>query len=445
MNQPRATRIKAGDRVSVTTSTLLPSGEALGTTEDGLRAIRVYGAFPFEDVIARVDHVGKNATFATALEISRGRMGRRSIPCDNHIDTRGKCTGCPLMGAREPDQRAMLREMLEHEWGLVVSEVIAAPKQLGYRMSAKRVAFGGLGRLRLGSYQRGTNKPAGMEACLVDHPRISAAADELAEVCRELKIPAHFSEAKSGVERGVHSVWLRTNGQATLVTLVASHDDAEKDARRIADRVSNIDGLFVSVTSAEGGSLRGADPVHIAGIESFDYEGQSGAQTIGPMAFFQPNPAVIDMAYDALCAPNENTKLVFDLYAGSGATTARLMREGVEVVPVESNEESARALSQVVGRDVSPESAEAFFERETRTPDLIVANPPRRGLGKTVCDSLVKIRAQTVRIMACGPGGLKKDIARLSDAYGLSSLSAYATLPQTMHLELVAELTLKTA
>ena len=42
--------------------------------------------------------------------------------------------------------------------------------------------------------------------------------------------------------------------------------------------------------------------------------------------------------------------------------------------------------------------------------------------------------------MACGPGGLAKDIAALAEGYRLQSLRAYDTLPQTPHVELIAKL-----
>jgi len=45
-----------------------------------------------------------------------------------------------------------------------------------------------------------------------------------------------------------------------------------------------------------------------------------------------------------------------------------------------------------------------------------------------------------LRIMSCGPAGLRSDIDRLAPAFELSSLRAYDTLPHTPHVELVATL-----
>jgi len=73
-------RPRAGDRVSFEVESLLPTGEGVaGRT-------RIAGAFPGERVAARIDHVGKHATFATTLEVERGRAGRRVPPCLRHVD-----------------------------------------------------------------------------------------------------------------------------------------------------------------------------------------------------------------------------------------------------------------------------------------------------------------------------------------------------------------------
>ncbi len=241
-------RHRAGDRETFEVEALLPTGEGVSGR------VRIDGAFPGERVGARVDHVGKHSTFATAVEVERGRAGRRVPPCLRHREVgRGKCTGCALMSLEEGDQRTVLREMLLAQHGLEVDEVVAAPKSLGYRWSAKRIAFGGPGRLRLGSFVRGTHRPADMRGCLVDHPLIAAAADEIARVGCDLGIAAHNDERSS---LGLRAVWLRTNGTQVLATLVTSEVD-ESEMRRLSEGLTLCDGVACSFHRGGGNVLRG--------------------------------------------------------------------------------------------------------------------------------------------------------------------------------------------
>ncbi|NNK61730.1 MAG: class I SAM-dependent RNA methyltransferase [Gemmatimonadetes bacterium] len=413
-------RSHAGDRVTFEVESLLPSGEgACGRT-------RIAGAFPGERVVARIDHVGKHATFATSVEVERGRSGRRALPCLRHVDAEdGRCSGCALMALEETDQRTVLREMLLRQHGLEVSEIVAAPESLGYRWSAKRIAFGGPGKLRLGSFVRGTNRPADMRGCLVDHPLIAAAADELAEAAQRLGIAAHDQERK---RLGLRAVWLRTNGTQVLATLVTSEANAD-ELIRLSPRLTRCDGLAVSLYRDGGNVLRGAEATVLRGIEELDVLGTA----IGPLGFMQPNPKVAERMYDEL-VDGVGEGRIFDLYAGAGATTRRLRAFAGEVVPCESHPEAARSLR------VDPETAEAFLARQTDAPDAVVANPPRKGLGAEVTGELLRLGPARIHVMACGPSGLAKDMRALSKAYRLESLRAYDTLPQTPHVELIAKL-----
>ena len=413
-------RQKAGDRGTFEVESLLSTGEGVSGR------VRIDGAFPGERVVARIDHVGKHATFATAVELEHGRPGRRVPPCLRHRDVdRGKCTGCALMALEEPDQRTLLREMLLTQHGLEVDEVIAAPKSLGYRWSAKRIAFGGPGRLRLGSFMRGTHRPADMRGCLVDHPLIADAADEIARVACDLGIAAHNDERAS---LGLRAVWLRTNGTEVLATLVTSEAD-ESEVRRLSAQLTICDCVAYSFHRGSGNVLRGAKSTVLQGIEALDVNGTK----VGPLGFLQPNPEVAEQMYEQLVDGIGGGRIV-DLYAGSGATSSRLRALASEVVPCESHPESASSLG------IEPETAEAFLARQTSAPDAVVANPPRKGLGAEVTNELLRLRPARIHVMACGPGGLAADIAALAPGYRLESLHAYDTLPQTPHVELIAKL-----
>ena len=329
------------------------------------------------------------------------------------------------MALEEPDQRTLLREMLLAQHGLEVGEVVAAPESLGYRWSAKRIAFGGPGKVRLGSFMRATNRPADMKGCLVDHPLICAAADELAEAARDLGIAAHDEERK---RLGLRAVWLRTNGTQVLATLVTSEAN-EDELVRLSPRLTRCDGVAVSFHRRGGNALRGSDAKVLRGIAALEVEGTQ----VGPLGFLQPNPSVAERMYDDLVDGIDGGR-VFDLYAGSGATTRRLRALATEVLPCESHPEGARSLG------VDAETAEEFLARQANSPDAVVANPPRKGLGALVTAELLRLRPSRIHIMACGPAGLAKDIAALAQGYRLESLRAYDTLPQTPHVELIAKL-----
>jgi 23S rRNA (uracil1939-C5)-methyltransferase len=172
---------------------------------------------------------------------------------------------------------------------------------------------------------------------------------------------------------------------------------------------------------------------------------------LGPLGFLQPNPVVAAIAYrDLINSPEPSEPsgfgrgdLAFDLYAGAGVTT-RLLRERFEqVIPCESYPESATRLG------VEPQTVEdftrAWLDAGRPTPALIVANPPRAGLGESVCAALRELAAPRVHLMSCSPQTLAADLERLAPDYELVALRGYDTLPHTAHLELVAWLSRRPA
>jgi tRNA/tmRNA/rRNA uracil-C5-methylase (TrmA/RlmC/RlmD family) len=122
--------------------------------------------------------------------------------------------------------------------------------------------------------------------------------------------------------------------------------------------------------------------------------------------------------------------------------TTQLLRERFEeVVACESYPESAAALG--IAAQSAQSFCQAWLDACRPTPELILANPPRAGLGADVCAALLQLGAPRVQIMSCSAKTLAEDLRRLDARYRLVGLRGYDTLPQTNHVELVAWLVLR--
>lgn len=434
--------MREGDLIEGTIARLDSEGD--GVLEADGRAILVPGAFPGEVVRARVLHLAKRRPLGHAkrIELVTPRDERREAACAQHETRGGRCTGCPLLPLAEDAQREALRAMLEREHGLRVDRVRAREDgALGYRWSSKRIVFGGRLKARLGSFARGSHIPADMAGCLLEHPAIERAFAEVVAVLNELDVEPFDERYGSGELR---YVWAKTDGERVLLTLVTAKDD-----RALADRIANAltvpSAVAWSVQQPGGGNaLRGTEPVMLRG-RALEATIAGVPVEIGPLGFLQPNPPVIAEAYrELVSAPSGEPRagaLAFDLYAGAGITTALLRRSFDRVIPCESYPESAATLG-VPPRSVADFLAEVLASDDSalRAPELVVANPPRRGIGADVAELLRRLGARHVQIMACGPAGLAADLARLCEGgfYRLVRLEAFETLPQTPHVELVA-------
>ncbi len=433
--------LEVGAELCVRAEVLSRHGDGVGLVRDPERGgsgrweVHTPDLGPGEVACVRILHRSKQRprAFAEVVEVLEPSAGRRAAPCPQ----RGTCTGCPLMFLDGPAQRDAKRVTLAERDGITVDRVVAGPADLGYRHSAKRVVGGRPGALVLGSWRRGSHEIADMAGCLVDHPDIVDAASELAAVASELEIEPYDEDDDAG---DLRFVWLRTDGAGQVLVTLVTATPHSKAARELPGRLTLVSGIAWAVHVRPDNHMRGIALRPLWGRQSLSIA--ATGQRVGALGFLQPNPPVASQAHHDLvrvaAGGRVHGRRALDLYAGTGVTT-RLLRESfADVVPCEAYPESARALG------VPPTLAEQFLADQIAAglgADLVVANPPRGGLGPAVCEQLCRLAAPHLHIMSCNPRSLQADLERLTGAEGAYKLvhaRAYDTLPQTPHVEVVA-------
>jgi 23S rRNA (uracil1939-C5)-methyltransferase len=432
--------LELGDLVRIRVESISQNGD--GIAYHGDSEIHVRGLFPGEIAEVAIEHRSQHRPWIHASVRSRisDHPGRRPAPCPHH----GDCNGCVLMDIDVRSQRELKLEALRGTHGLPVDDIVGeAPEDLPYRCSSKRIVGGVRGDVRLGSYRRGTHELADMDGCRVDHPSIVAGTLELRSAINELALEPYDEVLGRG---DLRYVWLKANREGDLLLTLITAEPCSRAAKELADRLKLPIGVAWGVQSTTGNALRGATVRPLRGRQSLSLDIADVEVEAGPLGFMQPNPVVAGMAYrDLVRMPAggwTRGRFALDLYAGAGITTALLRRHFEQVAPCEAYPESARALG------VEPELAESFLARVVaasgagrRAVDLVVANPPRGGLGPIICGQLNRLGAARLHIMSCYPSSLADDLRRLTGtdgAYRLLRTRAYDTLPQTAHIEIVA-------
>lgn len=434
-----------GETVEVEVVAISERGEGVARPAVvGGRELRVPGLLPGDRARVRVEALARHRPLAHGrlVELLAPSPERRELPCPRHRDQgeRGSdCAGCPLMALPLAAQRAAKLERITREHGLspTQAEVIGG-EEFGYRWSSKRVVAGRTGALVFGSRAPRSRWVADMAGCLVDHPVIVASFAAARALASELNI-----EAGDGEAGDLRYLWAKTDGERVLLTLItrteAEHSRAALELGPRLAELEGVAGVAHSQQAGAGNAIRGSAPTILAGAGSLELELAGHRFELGPLGFLQPNPKVAALAYRDLVAPQQAPgALAVDLYAGAGVTTALLRERFTEVVACEAYPESAAALG--VEAQTSEEFLAGWLGQSRPRPELVVANPPRAGLGDEVCSRLLELGAPRVHMMSCNPATAAADLERLAPAYELVELRAYDTLPQTPHLELVARL-----
>jgi len=148
----------------------------------------------------------------------------------------------------------------------------------------------------------------------------------------------------------------------------------------------------------------------------------------------------------------EGGERVLDLYGGVGVYGLALLQRGAANVEVCDADGEAIAC----GRKSAGEAGERRirFRRADvgshlgriggRRPgfDVVVANPPRTGLGPGVAERIAGLRPARIVMVSCDPATLARDLRVLIGAgCGLERVTPLDMFPQTAHVEAVAALT----
>ena len=75
------------------------------------------------------------------------------------------------------------------------------------------------------------------------------------------------------------------------------------------------------------------------------------------------------------------------------------------------------------------------------TPDVIVVDPPRKGLSADVIEAMVRMAPQRIVYVSCDPATLARDVRSLTQqGYALTHAEAVDLFPRCAHVETVCRL-----
>lgn len=166
-----------------------------------------------------------------------------------------------------------------------------------------------------------------------------------------------------------------------------------------------------------------------------------------PQSFFQTNTDVAATLYrigrDWVDAAGPRS--VWDLYCGVGGFALHVARPGREVVGIETSTEAIASAEQsrddlgLPGVRFAAGDATAFALGAGAPPDLVVVNPPRRGIGTELAHWLEESGVRDVVYSSCNAASLARDLAAMPSLRPRRG-RLLDMFPQTGHYEVVVAL-----
>ncbi|HMF78621.1 MAG TPA: class I SAM-dependent RNA methyltransferase [Bryobacteraceae bacterium] len=179
---------------------------------------------------------------------------------------------------------------------------------------------------------------------------------------------------------------------------------------------------------------------------AIEYQALGHTFRISRGSFFQTNRFLLDQLVNVALGDSSGEHAV-DLYAGVGLFTLPLSQRFKTVDAVERGGPAFHDLewnaAHAGATNIRPRrgSAEEFLPRNEGKPELIVADPPRAGLGPTATAELLRILPPQLTIVSCDPATLARDLRKLlPGGYAVEKITLVDLFPQTYHFETVVHL-----
>ena len=328
--------------------------------------------------------------------------------------------------------------------------ILAAPTCYGYRNKAQYPVSAKKGRAYAGFFRAGTHDVVENKRCLILPTETDAVKDAVMDYVNQFRVSVYDEVAHKGLLRHIYVRRGVVSGQV-LVCLVCNGDRLPK-VEELLKRLQKIPGfttLVLSVNTKKGNTVLGDKFLTLHGPGFIEDTLCGLTFRLSPRSFYQVNHHQAQRLYEAAIAQAEITKndLVLDLYCGVGTITLAMAAAagkviGVEVIPqaVEDAKDNAKRNGIENAEFFCGDAGAAALELEQKgiRPDVVVVDPPRKGLNADTIEALHRMSPRRIVYVSCDPATLARDVALLKErGYILKNAMAADLFPRCSHVETV--------
>ena len=446
--------IRKNDRLELEITGLTAEGAGVGRTEEGGMAIFVAGTIPGERVLAHVIKTAKNYAIAKVVEILRPSRDRIQPDCSCF----SQCGGCvyrhmtyerELSAKEQKVQDALCRIGGYQEF--VVEPIVGADSPDRYRNKAQFPI--GLNKEEepvLGFYGFHSHRVIPCEDCLLQPEAFARAASAFRQWAASCGEPVYDEASHTGKLR--HFYLRQSSNGAVMACLVINgkgvHGQDEL-VQVLRSQVPELKSLFINVNREDTNVVLGKENRLVWGEECLTDTLCGLEFTISPLSFFQVNHDQTQRLYSlaAEFAGLTGEESLLDLYCGAGTIGLSMAHKSKRLIGVEIVEPAVEDARRNAARNhienceflcMDAPKAAALLEERGLRPDVVIVDPPRKGCGPGLPETIARMAPQRVVYVSCDPATLARDAKRFRElGYELQKAVPVDMFPRTAHVETV--------
>ncbi|KAA8729586.1 MAG: 23S rRNA (uracil(747)-C(5))-methyltransferase RlmC [Ewingella americana] len=363
--------------------------------------------------------------------------------------TAGTCRSCQWLDKpysrqlvdKQQDLQQLLADVAVGEW----LEPVTGPES-AFRNKAKMVVSGSVERPLLGMLHRD-----GTPVDLCDCPLYPASFPEVFGVLKSFIARAGLTPYNVARKRGELKFLLLTESQKEggMMLRFVLRSEAKLAQLRAAlpwlqQQLPQLKVISANIQPVHMAILEGEREIALTEQQALEEEFNQVPLFIRPQSFFQTNPQVAAALYATArdWVRELNIGSMWDLFCGVGGFGLHCATPEMKLTGIEISAEAiacAKASAARLGlKQVEFQALDStgFATAKESIPDLVLVNPPRRGIGQALCDYLSRMAPQTILYSSCNAQTMAKDLAAMPD-YRVERVQLFDMFPHTAHYEVL--------
>ena len=333
-----------------------------------------------------------------------------------------------------------------------VAETLGMDTPYAYRNKAQVPVRRVKGQLETGFYRKNSHDLIPIEDFLIQDKEIDKLIVFVRDLLRRYDLKPYDEKEQTGLIR--HLVVRRGHysGQMMLVFVTTRPKVFRIDQviAKITEAFPSVVSIIQNINDKNTNAIFGKEFRTLYGQDTITDSMLGNDYEISAQSFYQVNTEMAEKLYQTAIDFSDlnSDSIVIDAYSGIGTiglSFAKQVKEvyGVEVIEtaVEDAKKNAERNDITNAHYVadSAENAMAKWSKDGIKPDVIIVDPPRKGLTESFIKASVAMQPEKITYVSCNPATMARDIKLYQElGYELKKVQPVDLFPQTHHVETVA-------
>ncbi|MGT2771465.1 23S rRNA (uracil(1939)-C(5))-methyltransferase RlmD [Streptococcus marimammalium] len=310
------------------------------------------------------------------------------------------------------------------------------------------------GQIETGFFRKHSHDLVPISDYFIQEPEIDKLINYLRNLFRRFELTPYDETSQTGLIRHILIRRGHYTGEMMLVLITTRPKifRIEQVIEAVVSEFPQVKSILQNINDQKGNAILGKTYKTLYGKDTITDTMLGYEFSISAPAFYQVNTQMAEKLYQIAIDFSELTAddVVIDAYSGIGTIGLSVANQvkhvyGVEVIKEAVKDAQHNASQNSITNATyvcdSAENAMAKWVEEGIKPDVIMVDPPRKGLAESFIEASTKTKARKITYISCNPSTMARDVKRYQElGYHLEKVQPVDLFPQTHHVECVGVL-----